>query len=177
MEFTIYDDDDVAPFLEGLEERPQRKVPAQSPYWSRQLVRGGSPADLLCVCASRLLSPLTNPPPHRRLTSPWSTDWEGQSQHCRLNVCGRRRRSLCRDVPLEKTVDSKLFSADISQRDVAFVWVTLSMIQEINSFFGSSAASFDLYSSQSSWCVTSFSTHLMTTLINHQSFKNISMIY
>ncbi|KFQ57172.1 Proteasome subunit alpha type-1, partial [Nestor notabilis] len=25
MEFTIYDDDDVAPFLEGLEERPQRK--------------------------------------------------------------------------------------------------------------------------------------------------------
>ncbi|ETE67788.1 Proteasome subunit alpha type-1, partial [Ophiophagus hannah] len=28
MEFTIYDDDDVAPFLEGLEERPQRK-PAQ----------------------------------------------------------------------------------------------------------------------------------------------------
>lgn len=26
MEFTIYDDDDVAPFLEGLEERPQRKV-------------------------------------------------------------------------------------------------------------------------------------------------------
>lgn len=27
MEFTIYDDDDVAPFLEGLEERPQRKVP------------------------------------------------------------------------------------------------------------------------------------------------------
>ncbi|XP_072278462.1 proteasome subunit alpha type-1 [Pyxicephalus adspersus] len=28
MEFTIYDDDDVAPFLEGLEERPQRKVAA-----------------------------------------------------------------------------------------------------------------------------------------------------
>lgn len=27
MEFTIYDDDDVASFLEGLEERPQRKVP------------------------------------------------------------------------------------------------------------------------------------------------------
>lgn len=26
MEFTIYDDDDVGPFLEGLEERPQRKV-------------------------------------------------------------------------------------------------------------------------------------------------------
>lgn len=26
MEFTIYDDDDVAPFLEGLEERPQRRV-------------------------------------------------------------------------------------------------------------------------------------------------------
>lgn len=26
MEFTIYDDDDVAPYLEGLEERPQRKV-------------------------------------------------------------------------------------------------------------------------------------------------------
>lgn len=26
MEFTIYDDDDVAPFLEGLEERPQRKA-------------------------------------------------------------------------------------------------------------------------------------------------------
>lgn len=26
MEFTIYDNDDVAPFLEGLEERPQRKV-------------------------------------------------------------------------------------------------------------------------------------------------------
>ncbi|KAH0620915.1 hypothetical protein JD844_021821, partial [Phrynosoma platyrhinos] len=26
MEFTIYDDDDVAPFLEGLEERPQRKT-------------------------------------------------------------------------------------------------------------------------------------------------------
>ncbi|XP_023664760.1 proteasome subunit alpha type-1 [Paramormyrops kingsleyae] len=26
MEFTIYDDDDVAQFLEGLEERPQRKV-------------------------------------------------------------------------------------------------------------------------------------------------------
>uniref|UniRef100_A0A4W4DV32 Proteasome 20S subunit alpha 1 n=1 Tax=Electrophorus electricus TaxID=8005 RepID=A0A4W4DV32_ELEEL len=26
MEFTIYDDDDVSPFLEGLEERPQRKV-------------------------------------------------------------------------------------------------------------------------------------------------------
>lgn len=26
MEFTIYDDDDVASFLEGLEERPQRKV-------------------------------------------------------------------------------------------------------------------------------------------------------
>lgn len=26
MEFIIYDDDDVAPFLEGLEERPQRKV-------------------------------------------------------------------------------------------------------------------------------------------------------
>ncbi|CAB1331658.1 unnamed protein product [Coregonus sp. 'balchen'] len=26
MEFTIYDDDDVAPFLVGLEERPQRKV-------------------------------------------------------------------------------------------------------------------------------------------------------
>lgn len=31
MEFTIYDDDDVAPFLEGLEERPQRKVPAHTP--------------------------------------------------------------------------------------------------------------------------------------------------
>lgn len=29
MEFTIYDDDDVAPFLEGLEERPQRKVCAE----------------------------------------------------------------------------------------------------------------------------------------------------
>lgn len=26
MEFTIYDDDEVAQFLEGLEERPQRKV-------------------------------------------------------------------------------------------------------------------------------------------------------
>ncbi|KAG7281714.1 hypothetical protein CRUP_027786 [Coryphaenoides rupestris] len=26
MEFIIYDDNDVAPFLEGLEERPQRKV-------------------------------------------------------------------------------------------------------------------------------------------------------
>uniref|UniRef100_A0A8C1MJJ0 Proteasome subunit alpha type n=1 Tax=Cyprinus carpio TaxID=7962 RepID=A0A8C1MJJ0_CYPCA len=26
MEFTIYDDDDVATFLEGLEERPQRRV-------------------------------------------------------------------------------------------------------------------------------------------------------
>lgn len=26
LEFTIYDDDDVAPFLEGLEERPQRRV-------------------------------------------------------------------------------------------------------------------------------------------------------
>lgn len=42
---------------------------------------------------------------------------------------------MCRDVPLEKTVDSKLFSADIGQRDVAFVWVTLSIIQEINSLF------------------------------------------
>uniref|UniRef100_A0A8B9E9F8 Proteasome subunit alpha type n=1 Tax=Anser cygnoides TaxID=8845 RepID=A0A8B9E9F8_ANSCY len=33
MEFTIYDDDDVAPFLEGLEERPQRKpaAPADEP--------------------------------------------------------------------------------------------------------------------------------------------------
>ncbi|TNN63348.1 Proteasome subunit alpha type-1 [Liparis tanakae] len=33
MEFVIYDDDDVAPFLEGLEERPQRKVspPADEP--------------------------------------------------------------------------------------------------------------------------------------------------
>ncbi|KAK3564829.1 hypothetical protein QTP86_027971 [Hemibagrus guttatus] len=29
LEFIIYDDDDVAPFLEGLEERPQRK-PVQS---------------------------------------------------------------------------------------------------------------------------------------------------
>nr|XP_055191852.1 proteasome subunit alpha type-1-like [Nyctereutes procyonoides] len=30
LEFTIYDDDDVSPFLEGLEERPQRKAqPAQ----------------------------------------------------------------------------------------------------------------------------------------------------
>ncbi|KAM5125152.1 proteasome subunit alpha type-1-like, partial [Mantella aurantiaca] len=28
MEFTIYDDDEVASFLEGLEERPQRKVAA-----------------------------------------------------------------------------------------------------------------------------------------------------
>lgn len=26
MEFTIYDDGDVASFLEGLEERPQRRV-------------------------------------------------------------------------------------------------------------------------------------------------------
>ena len=26
LEFIIYDDGDVAPFLEGLEERPQRKV-------------------------------------------------------------------------------------------------------------------------------------------------------
>lgn len=26
LQFIIYDDDDVAPFLEGLEERPQRKV-------------------------------------------------------------------------------------------------------------------------------------------------------
>lgn len=26
LEFTIYDDDDVSPFLEGLEERPQRKA-------------------------------------------------------------------------------------------------------------------------------------------------------
>ncbi|CAJ0961229.1 unnamed protein product, partial [Ranitomeya imitator] len=33
LEFTIYDDDEVAPFLEGLEERPQRKVaaPAEDP--------------------------------------------------------------------------------------------------------------------------------------------------
>ncbi|XP_018615233.1 proteasome subunit alpha type-1 [Scleropages formosus] len=33
MEFIIYDDDDVAPFLEGLEERPQRRVtqPADEP--------------------------------------------------------------------------------------------------------------------------------------------------
>uniref|UniRef100_A0A8D2NMH0 Proteasome subunit alpha type-1 n=1 Tax=Zosterops lateralis melanops TaxID=1220523 RepID=A0A8D2NMH0_ZOSLA len=33
MEFTIYDDDDVAPFLEGLEERPQRKAvpPVEEP--------------------------------------------------------------------------------------------------------------------------------------------------
>uniref|UniRef100_A0A8C4W729 Proteasome 20S subunit alpha 1 n=1 Tax=Gopherus evgoodei TaxID=1825980 RepID=A0A8C4W729_9SAUR len=33
MEFTIYDDDDVSPFLEGLEERPQRKLapPAEEP--------------------------------------------------------------------------------------------------------------------------------------------------
>ncbi|EPY75666.1 proteasome subunit alpha type-1 isoform 3 [Camelus ferus] len=30
LEFMIYDDDDVSPFLEGLEERPQRKAqPAQ----------------------------------------------------------------------------------------------------------------------------------------------------
>ncbi|CAD7683187.1 unnamed protein product [Nyctereutes procyonoides] len=30
LEFTIYDEDDVSPFLEGLEERPQRKAqPAQ----------------------------------------------------------------------------------------------------------------------------------------------------
>lgn len=26
LEFTIYDDDDVSPFLDGLEERPQRKA-------------------------------------------------------------------------------------------------------------------------------------------------------
>uniref|UniRef100_A0A3B4BBI3 Uncharacterized protein n=1 Tax=Periophthalmus magnuspinnatus TaxID=409849 RepID=A0A3B4BBI3_9GOBI len=30
LEFTIYDDDDVAPFLEGLEERPQRKAQGAS---------------------------------------------------------------------------------------------------------------------------------------------------
>ncbi|KAG9463642.1 hypothetical protein GDO78_021372 [Eleutherodactylus coqui] len=33
LEFTIYDDEEVEPFLEGLEERPQRKVaaPAEDP--------------------------------------------------------------------------------------------------------------------------------------------------
>ncbi|OBS80322.1 hypothetical protein A6R68_21474, partial [Neotoma lepida] len=31
LEFTIYDDDDVSPFLDGLEERPQRKAqPSQA---------------------------------------------------------------------------------------------------------------------------------------------------
>ena len=35
MEFIIYDDADVAPFLEGLEERPQRKVtPLSGPVWT-----------------------------------------------------------------------------------------------------------------------------------------------
>ncbi|KAG7221137.1 hypothetical protein INR49_017515, partial [Caranx melampygus] len=36
MEFTIYDDDDVAPFLEGLEERPQRKC--ESEFKDRSLL-------------------------------------------------------------------------------------------------------------------------------------------
>lgn len=31
LEFTIYDDDDVSPFLEGLEERPQRKAQPTQP--------------------------------------------------------------------------------------------------------------------------------------------------
>ncbi|TKC46742.1 hypothetical protein EI555_013524, partial [Monodon monoceros] len=31
LEFTIYDDDDVSPFLEGLEERPQRKTQPTQP--------------------------------------------------------------------------------------------------------------------------------------------------
>lgn len=36
MEFTIYDDDDVAPFLVGLEERPQRKVQQRTSYHHHQ---------------------------------------------------------------------------------------------------------------------------------------------
>ncbi|KAB1260506.1 Proteasome subunit alpha type-1 [Camelus dromedarius] len=31
LEFTIYDDDDVSPFLKGLEERPQRKAQPTQP--------------------------------------------------------------------------------------------------------------------------------------------------
>uniref|UniRef100_A0A8C4RQV2 Proteasome 20S subunit alpha 1 n=1 Tax=Erpetoichthys calabaricus TaxID=27687 RepID=A0A8C4RQV2_ERPCA len=31
LEFTVYDDDDVSPFLEGLEERPQKKPPDAPP--------------------------------------------------------------------------------------------------------------------------------------------------
>ena len=31
LEFAIYDDDDVSPFLEGLEERPQRKTQPTQP--------------------------------------------------------------------------------------------------------------------------------------------------
>ena len=44
MEFTIYDDDDVASFLEGLEERPQRKV---LPTVQNALIKLGNNVDVL----------------------------------------------------------------------------------------------------------------------------------
>lgn len=73
MEFTIYDDDEVAPFLEGLEERPQRKVTPASVGGRARSVRRGF------KCGGALFLPRWHslpmkPPPDSRLTSRWSTE-------------------------------------------------------------------------------------------------------
>lgn len=58
MEFTIYDDDDVAPFLEGLEERPQRKVPERL---QTHRTANRSSVDLLCVSSAKVAQPADEP--------------------------------------------------------------------------------------------------------------------
>ncbi|KAF3829965.1 hypothetical protein GH733_001390, partial [Mirounga leonina] len=57
LEFTIYDDDDVSPFLEGLEERPQRKAQGSSSELAEvQKLKSGSLLSLLMNLQKRLMN-------------------------------------------------------------------------------------------------------------------------
>lgn len=69
MEFTIYDDDDVSRFLEGLEERPQRRVSVTAVDCSPAGVSAVSDACVSHRWPSRTMTRLQLCP-----MSPWSTD-------------------------------------------------------------------------------------------------------
>lgn len=144
MEFTIYDDDDVAPFLEGLEERPQRKV---TPHPSFISVGFCFPASNPVLTYSAFCVPGCSACRRtRRWTGARRADGalrEGRAQTPgparHRNVTQRIKRVERGEVVVvtchSLNCSTTIISANIGQRDVAFVWVTFTSIQGINSHF------------------------------------------
>lgn len=144
MEFTIYDDDDVEPFLEGLEERPQRKVGHQ---WmcerKHQNCEGQFKTRWVGHLPPQVAQPADEPAAGQPSDEPME-HWGSQGDLFPVAIrkgggaefqrgWSHQMGSSCSHVPPMKQLFQNILCKH--QPDVAFVWVKFPIKQEIKTCF------------------------------------------